>query len=366
MIRIPEIVFVSQRPREREAKLAYGLKKFGIDTALLYVQPPNYDLDRYFAKSIRCQNAGEVVAFLPHLRPRITHVFSYSADQVSVSAIDLRAGKTVFDYKDCFENLTARPEHPSIYAAQRRMFENADGICCRDLQAWIYCRVNGVRPRGRRLLFLDYCWAEKPLMPRIPSTSNISAVLVGSIVVERLFPGFESDGFLKIATLLADAGIQVHMYPFWNFPFPRDLSDFEALGRRTGRVHIHEPVAPDRLGGELAQYDFGLISGQGRLFGYDPSGSWLNGMEKHAIAARAFDYLDAGLEIVIAPETDYIRRLFERRGVGIPMDREFIVNPLKILQARQTTGKMERVAAVRQHYAIERHIPKLLRFYASL
>jgi hypothetical protein len=361
------IVLVSARPREREAKIAYGLRRYGIETALLYVQPPNYDVHKYFAHAVRCQNALEVAALLPLLRPRITHIFSYHADDVALAALNARCGKSVYDYKDCFESLIVRPEHPSVYAAQRALFESADGICCRDLQAWLYCRVNNVKPRGRRVLFLDYCWDRPQAIPLKQTGKTISTVLVGTFIVERNFPeAFAFEGFLRVAQLLTKHGIDVHIYPFFNFPFPQDMSDYQALAEKTGKLHLHSSVPADRLPEIVAQHDFGMCPGQGKLFGADPAAAYRHGCYRYPVQARVFDYLDAGVEVIVHPEVRFTRRLMERQNVGVAMDERFVRNPTAVLQARMDRDRPLRVRKARRYYAMERHIPRLLRFYASL
>lgn len=364
----PQIIFVSELPRDREAKIAWGLKQCGIASLLIYVnEPNNHAPSDHFDFTIKCQNAEEALAVASRLRPKLVHLSSYGADRTALLFLQNKIAKTVYDYKDCYENVMGWPQAPNFYAVQRFCVENADGICCRDLQLWNYCRVNRIRPRGKSMLFVDYCWHKSRTGPA-KLGGGVHVVYAGNFAVEKAWPRNIDTGLLLVAKALVARGIHLHLYPHWHVRFISDdsqLSDYFEIAKQFPNFHIHAPVPMDKVAEEIGQYDYGMIVNQGSLFDL-PLTSTMNGHEKHALANKGFDYLDAGLEVLVGQGLPLVRRVFAQKSVAVHLTKELLGDPVPFLSERKALGQSERVARAVENFAIARHIPRLLRFYASL
>lgn len=368
MSHVCPIVFVAENPLERPAKLAFGLRKHGIPTILLYVNPPHYDPLTYFDFAVKCENPGECVAIAQRLRPKIVHVFSYHADQTAILLAQNRFAKIVYDYKDTFQNMINHPQDPNLWAAQRYLVENADGLCCRDLQLSHYLRLNQVSTRGKTIFFPDYCWNEKKAEHMRRNDDEIHVALIGTFLPEKAMPLYASHGYLFFAKAFAMNGIHFHIYPSG---FTKSLlmqegvaADYLALAQSSPFMHLHDPLPVDKIVDEIAQYDFGVTGWQGDLFGI-PEYYLLNNAQKYGIATRIFDYLEAGLEVITQPSINLQYRLLRNRNVVTPLTKDMVCESYGMLSARKV-GSRERARAAREYFAVEHHIPRLMDFYASL
>lgn len=372
MINRPNIVFLSQHPWERVAKLAMALRSKGVSVFLVYViEPNNFDPREYFDYTIKADSNYDAVYTIHRLRPNLIHLFSYAADEVSQILFFNKIGKVVYDYKDCFENLLHPPASETFFKAQRQCVENADGLCCRDLQLWKYCQVNGIRPKGKRILFLDYCWGENKQKVSVRKDGEIHAVIAGTIDIEKVNPARTDCGYLHIARVLADSGIHIHIYNRRHNKSLTDqkhMEDYFELAEKSPYCHLHEPVSMSMYVQELSQYDYGLGIVQGHLFHEIGITTFLNQSEKHGIATRWFDYIEAGLDILMTPELQFGYRLMRNASVVVPATPKLFLqgDAKKVLSSWRGQHTQLRINAARERFDIHNNIDRLIDFYRSL
>lgn len=370
MIR-PNIVFISEFPWERPAKIASALRNKGISVLLIYVfEPNNFDPSEYFEFTIKANSPEEAVDIAHRLRPTLIHLFSYGADQTSFHLFKKRPGKIIYDYKDCFENLISPPSADIWYQVQRDSIEMADGLCCRDMQLWNYCKVNNVRPRGKRMLFLDYCWGNSKNAVSKRGDGEVHTVLAGNFTIEKIQPGSTDTGAIHIARAITNQGVHLHIYPRWHFKYVTEInqmSDYVELAQNSPYFHIHEPVPMGNFTAELSQYDYGLGIIQGALFKEIGIHSTKNRHERYGMATRWYDYLEAGLDILASEELHFMYRVMRNSGVAVPARPEyFLNNDLKAtLLRRNGEYKQLRINAAREKLSIHNNIHKLIDFYRS-
>ena len=133
-----QIVFVSDRPSSREAKLAHGLRQAGWQVVLLYKTPPAFEAARYFQHAHGYRDEWEALAWCARYRPVAFHVFSTWEFDVAARLVRHRPGKIVFDDYDVMvgmlrEEYVGRDFRRQV-ALERYCLENADGLCCRSLE----------------------------------------------------------------------------------------------------------------------------------------------------------------------------------------------------------------------------------------
>lgn len=367
----PNIIFIADFPWERPAKIATALRNRGISVLLIYVtEPNNFDPREYFEYTIKADTAEEAVTIAHRLRPGLIHLFSYGADKISYYLFRNRVGKIIYDYKDCFENVISPPSHDAWHTVQRQSVELADGLCCRDLQLWNYCKVNNIRPKGKRMLFLDYCWGQSEGAVSNRSDGEVHTVLAGNFTVEKMTPVSTDSGYIHTARALTGQGVHVHIYPRWHYQYITDrdqMSDYLELAEKSPYFHIHESVPMSEFTKELSQYDFGLGIFQGALFHEIGIHSCQNGHEKHGMATRWFDYLEAGLDILASPELNFMYRVMRNAGVAVPATPElFLKNDVKaVLAKRMKEYKQLRINAARHKLDINKNIDRLIGFYQT-
>lgn len=356
--------------------MAFALREKGIPIVLVYVnEPPNYNPQEYFDFAIKAQDEDDAIGIVHRIRPDIVHVFSAGADRTTYGFFQNRIGKVIYDYKDCFENVLSYPMRIHIYAAQRYCVENADGLCCRDLQLWNYCRVNRIHPRGKRILFLDYCWGKNTDKTKLRNDGEVHTVVAGNFSIEKTEPSEIDSGYLYISRALVAKGVHVHVYLYRQYETQAQsdanqsrLSDYIDLENQSPFFHIHSPVPMTQFVEELSQYDYGLLIRQGALFREIGITVTLNGHEKHGISTRSFDYLEAGLDILASPELWFNYRLMHNASIVVPATLKlFSQSDTKmVLSDWMGNYKQLRMKAARERFDIRNNIGRLIDFYLSV
>ena len=365
-----QVVFVSETPRVREAKLAYGLRHAGWRVTLLYRNEPNFDVARYFDDVKRYGDPWEALSLAAHRQARVYHVFSLAADETSVAFIRYKPGKVVFDTNDIFEGMIRDPQAAHLVPKQRYCIERADGICCRDLQIRHASRLLGYR-RGRRLFFPEYCWdsANGAGAPARRERNGLHAVLCGNFGIEKL--GDTDWGYLDIAEKLAGQEIHFHIYPHWFWhsvsgsQFEETFADYSALARRSPFVHLHRPVSMDSVIPELSQYDVGMNLVRALTYGVRPK-KYTAAHYRSCGSARIFDYIDAGLPVVTNRGLTFQHSLLARHGLAIDATPEMLDQAGERLKRFLSGSVKQKLREARSQYSVRRNIGRLIEFYQSM
>jgi hypothetical protein len=368
----PRIVFVAETPWERPLKIARALKAKGISVLLIYFTAPNNcDPQEYVDFAIKVDDPKDVVGLVKKISPDIVHIFSYWVDQLAYNIAKAKLCKTIYDYKDCYENvLPVATDREANHWALRGLLSKVDAVCCRDLQFWHFVRVNRYQPIWKQLLFLDYCWGDEPVIKQRKGKDEVHTVIAGHIYIEKKNPDGADCGYLHTARALVSQGVHVHLYPRWHFDYLKDnddLSDYVELESQSPYFHMHEPVSMSNFVAELSQYDYGLGVLQGALFKDIGIRSLLNGHERYGIPSRWYDYVEAGLDNLISPEMRFGYRVLRNSGAAYPVTPSlFTGNQTKRLLLERLHDAPQRIENARKKLSINNNIHKLVTFYKSL
>lgn len=362
------VVFISERPRAREAKLAVAARLQGYRVILLFRDKPNYQLDEFFPESRQYGAQWDGLEQASTYRPRVYHCFSLSSDQTAELLLRYKPGPVIFEFTDLVEDMLRNEWADQALGGQRFCIEHADAIIARDLQVRHARERLGYKAPERVLLIPDLCWDHPAARNPRPASDGIHVALAGNFGLERKGEG--DWGYLEIARTLAKNGVHFHVYPFFGwYGAPEDrfreaFSDYFSLGQETGLIHVHRPVEADRLVHELSQYDFGINVVWGLAAG--------RGLKTHTAAhirycgsARNADYLDAGLMVLLSPQLRFQQHVLSRYGAALAASREFLANPRALLERLSAAEREARAARARQGLSIQRHAARLAEFYDS-
>lgn len=371
----PTLVFVAENVWERPAKLALGLRSLGYPCLLLHIEKLPFEAKNFFDYSIQCGSPSELLEIAVRIKPDIIHLFSYGTDLTSMAIMQLIRqhidAKVVFDYKDLFENVLSYPQDESRWMQQRYLVENADGLCCRDRQLENYLRVNSMNPSAMQIVFPDYCYDfDFEVQEKHASKDEIHVVQIGTFMPEETFPQFYSQGYYLIAQTFANQGVHFHLYPsrFVKSIFEQQGgSIYIELSKQNSFFHMHEPVPVEQLIFEISRYDFGIMLSQGNLFGI-PENFALNEQSKFGSMTRMFDYLEAGLDVLVDPLYEFHTEMMNRYQFGHLIDSTFISANLleKLLAIKNDDKNRAHMQIARKALSIARHVHRLADFYESL
>lgn len=356
------VVFVSDDPRVRQAKIAFALRNAGWKVILLHQKEPDFVPSKYFDAAIPYRSVSEAVSLAHRIPAAVFHIFSIWGDLTSVRMMQARPGKMVYDYWDLVEGIKAGQK---LIPMQRYCMENADGLCCRDLRGRYAVEVLGYQPPRQMITFPDYCW-NNPTGETIPvfAAGEPHLVACGCIGIEK--NGEIDHGYLDIARRFASNGIHLHIYPHpTQLPFEELFSDYLTLAADTPYFHLHRAISMGDVIRELACYDAGVtitraLTFDAALSGYAPW--YLN----HCGSARLFDYIDAGLPVILNKQLRFQYALLEPHGLALNATPEMLANPAEHLDRLLSPDNRQKAIQVRALYDVKAHIGELIQFYRSL
>lgn len=368
-----QVVFVSDRPGPREAKLAYGLEQNGWQVVLLCREAPNFHAKRYCVEIKRYQSPWEALSLAAGYRPLVYHAFSNWNFEVAATLIRYKPGKIVFDNYDVMAGMVKedflKKHYPGQLELERVCIEQADGLCCRSLELQYAQKHFDYQLKGKVIFFPDYCW-DFDILPRsskTPRSKGIHVVYGGNLEIEKQNPHHRGYGdFLWLAKLLAKQKVHFHLYPSqWKGDFEEAFSDYLDLDRSSPYFHLHRSVMADDLIGELRQYSLGLQIMGSKIHGTIDHPVYLPPKPHYAMTNKVFDYLDAGLPLVMH-NGRLLLRLFKKYGVVLIASREIFDNAQSTLVSFPSPAVKKRVRQARRAYSVVRHASKLIKFYESL
>jgi hypothetical protein len=178
-------------------------------------------------------------------------------------------------------------------------------------------------------------------------------------------------GYLEFARRCVQAGVRFDLYPNWGHyargerEFRAIFSDYLDLARQSALFHLHRPVEADALVQVLGESDLGVMLLWADLMG-EPLRSQNLRVMPYVTSSRVFDYLDAGLPVILNRSYRLNLALLRQYGAAVPADAAFVNR----LQDRMRALPLEtlRGNAVRASHglAVERHIHRLERFYGRV
>lgn len=366
-----QVVFVSDLPVTRQAKLAYALRCQGWDTILLHKDKPWFDWSSFFSAAYNYTSSFEAVQLACNFSPVAYHCYSSWNFSTTMAMLKYHPGKIVFDNYDYFAGCLKPHMLEAVKASlplERYCIESADAICCRGLTLQISRKNMGYKPPKKILFFPEYCWNHQSdyLLPK--RTDGIHAVYVGGMEPQYYrdptkYYSVVDDQFIADIT---NRKIHYHIYPFTadtDEGFRESHRDYLEEADRNPYFHFHKPVLADQLIREISQYHFGLVSMSHEV---TKSGDWSYLPDNHARVTfnKVFDYIDAGL-IPVSFGWKTMENLI--RGAYVAAERSEVGSILEREGASILNSEIpNRLSAKRQDFALSVQGQRLAKFYDSL
>lgn len=312
------VIITGRVSHSRCCKLAYGLKLCNYKVVLLHLDRNFSHFDEkiksLFAEILIYNSPEDALRKAMPYRPIAYHILCNWDYDLAKYFIQVNPGVVVVDPFDILGGFI-RPQVVKRYflqeKAERFCFENADGICCRDLRTQ-YLKQKLGYCLSPRLFWPDYCWPVGFTKSRRKTRGGKSVAYVGNIEIDPSSPvAYQYD----LARLLAQSGINFHIYPALS-------SQTLELGNEMRKllspdllkyVHIHDPLSFLDLSGELSAFPAGiLISTKNVNYGNDHD-TYFEFMSDYFLSAKIFDYHEAGL-LCLTQKMRLANHLFAKNG----------------------------------------------------
>lgn len=241
---------------------------------------------------------------------------------------------------------------------ERECLLHADGIVAHCLEANVALRVLKADPKPPTLFFPLYCDDDCFIRDaKKISDTEIHLVYAGGVAGSHRDPKhYGNIQFHKLIETLTGQGLHFHIYPSPSSS-RTDYEEYEVISKTNPRFHFHQPVAQEDLSRELSQYHFGMLPFFRSLS--EQSDTKL----KYATTLKLFNYLEAGLPVMVSRDLGYQSWIVERFGCGIGIE----LGDLQKLSTKinpETTPSYIRAALIaREKLALSAQVKRLEGFY---
>jgi hypothetical protein len=164
---------------------------------------------------------------------------------------------------------------------------------------------------------------------------------------------------IDIGACVRSLGAQGLHFQIFNPYDPGDDPDFDWLRQLAATVPgfaYAGALHPDSLTATISRFDAGWFVEDYRIFPYDRF------YFESSTSSRFFDYIDAGLPIVIVRDLAFMARLVAENDIGYVIDFKDLPHVGDIVTRQGLREKRRNVAALRERLAMDRQIPRLLEF----
>lgn len=238
---------------------------------------------------------------------------------------------------------------------------NANGIISHSLEPNIALRNFKVNKKPSAIFFPLYCDNDVFITtPNAPLNINdIHIVYAGGVAGSHRNP--KQYGYMQfhhIIKLLSDQKIHFHIYPSPS-NLKADYEEYMHIEKNNAYFHFHEPVSQEKLTQELSIYHFGFLP----FFKVQSEQS--DDKLKYSTALKLFNYLEAGLPIIISKDIIYQSWIVDRYKTGILIDYDDIPNLHSIISENSYEDFRSHVFEARERLSIRKNINRLLQFYKS-
>lgn len=276
-------------------------------------------------------------------------------------AMEKSSAPVVYDVKDTYiVNYGFNP--PQLYMRldlknEKYAFIHADGVVSQSIEAYFAYRYYQIPKRPPALFFPlycddDYCVSGPPAYP----AEEIHLVYVGGFYGSASSKAhFGNEIFFDIIDKFTSQRVHFHLYPA-----PRInksiVQEYREYAKKTPYLHVHDPIRQDRLAEEISQYHFGLIPF------FDERTTRLKAKRERATALKIFNYIEAGLPVLISNHVVFEKWLVSRYGSAIGIEARDLDRIREIVESCNYSALRSQVLVKRQNILLSEHIHRFLHF----
>jgi hypothetical protein len=346
----PSILLVADKYLPRTEKIAFALHSLNkYNLILITSDRRKHKQNAYYVASYTVKSPFKTLWLVKKINPFIVHIFSswnYDHAFFLIKHKNEFNAKIVFDDYDVFAGMLRKRHTELMFPGQTRKerycLENTDGHCCRSIETQYTKRILKYRINNNRIFFPEYMW-ECPV--KKPEKKTNVLVYVGNF----------NTGVITLAYELRKIN--------WH------LEIFSAHYAKTIAMHIpenlivHDPVPAEILIEVLRSYPV-AIQLPGCILDVTNS-IYTENKYLYAASGKIFDYLEAGLPVLISDEF-FQRWILKRYGAAIEIDEKNSLEDIigKLSNFEPLLLKEEK--AKYPHLTLKNQIKRLDEFYKKL
>ncbi len=326
---LPYLLYVCEMLPARAGRMAKWVARTSGERVVLLCHRDGFIpafANEVFAHVLLYRNAWHLRCLLKALpKPTLVHGFAPKSKYPDVArrAVQPHGVPYIHDLQDTLVVYYGTDVKPRWLREElpheRACMAEADGLIAHSLEPNEGFRRYGIARNDRppTLFFPLYC-DDDAFVDNVPKTSDTETHLVyaGGVAGSHRDPKhYGNIQFFGLIETLTGQGLHFHIYPSPT-NIRADVEEYEALSRVNPRFHFHAPVPQERLAGELARYHFGILPFFKELS--EQSDAKL----KYATTLKLFNYLEAGLPIIVSSDLMYQSWMVERYKAGVAVELE--------------------------------------------
>ncbi|MGL4599631.1 MAG: hypothetical protein ACRCYO_19050, partial [Bacteroidia bacterium] len=363
------IVFVGEFLPPRTARIAKWLKRTYNDQLILVCYKAGFVphfVNEGIEQTLLYRNVWHLKRILRQMpRPDILHSFAPTSRFPDAARETLPDVTFVHDMQDVYATYYGiNPEKKWLQLElphEKNCLALADGVIGHSLEPNIGFRRYGIKKKPPTLFFPLYCDDDSfAKNTRKISDTEIHLVYAGGVAGSHRDPKhYGNIQFHKLIETLTVQGFHFHIYPSPS-NVRADYEEYETLAKQNERFHFHNPVKQELLAEELSQYHFGLLPFFKELS--QQSDSKL----KYATTLKLFNYLEAGIPILVSSDLIYQSWLIERMNVGLSINIESIKAIRSIILTSSYSSFQQQTLDARAHLSLKNNIHRIHNFYKKI
>ena len=243
---------------------------------------------------------------------------------------------------------------------ERNCLLYSNGIVAHSIEPNIGFRMYAAKNKPHTIFFPLYCDNDKFLNNNKKPEEDIHIVYAGGVAgSHRDKTHYGSIQFHELIKLLDGQQVHFHIYPSPS-NFKADYEEYVQIAQTTEHFHFHTPVSQEVIAAELNKYHFGIIP----FFSTNSSQS--QDKYKYATSLKLFNYIEAGIPILVSEDLLFQSWIVRRYNAGIIIGKEDLTRIREVVLRLDYSKLVEDLIKRREEISLKIHIPRLLKFYQEV
>lgn len=374
-----EVVLIADRIKPRIAKIGYALKKKNFKVVLLVEERNKNDLKKtdttFFSNIYFFEGKKELYVKCLFFSPIVYHIFTeVTVAEWAEFLIQNKntLGKIVYDQYDIYRGFVTSNLN-EIGKREKYCLENADGLCCRMFETQHLKHKYHYQFKGKRLLFLDYCWNNSNIAPILGKSNGSLKFVYGGRLLARPITNIERykielNGFDYISKTVQDNNAYFVILPSVSCSGSR-YSAYHSLKRKYSHLLIKEPMSFKKLINYERHMDYGIdcveLNEDIETYCEQENAFDMKAKNRYYATNKYFDYLDAGVMPIYGRKGELFGNYLARYGGAIWCSLEEMPDKMNELRLNRDINK-KKACKAREVFAIESQIERLIAFYKKI
>lgn len=237
----------------------------------------------------------------------------------------------------------------------------ANGIVAHSLEPNAALRLLKIKPKPKTIFFPLYCDDDFfQSNTKSLNENDIHVVYAGGVAGSHRNPAqYGNIQFQGLIKTLTAQKLHFHIYPSPS-NIRADYEEYEKIANENPYFHFHLPLAQQELAKELSKYHFGLLP-------FFRSLSEQSDLKlKYATTLKLFNYLEAGIPVIVSEDIIYQNTVLNRYGTAINLSEESLKFLREKILAMNYNELRQNVVIAREKLSLKNNIIRLNNFYKSL